>query len=103
MSSTDKIMLTRLQEDEEKGGEKTWVYSYKNMKPYISRNGSKNILNCIMGCSLSPPWARQNKWIPMGSNNRPQMQCVNPRSRRWKRLNLFHNAKEKTSKGENMG
>jgi len=27
--STNKIMLTRLQEDEKKGGEKTWVYSYK--------------------------------------------------------------------------
>jgi len=29
MSSTNKIMLTYLQEDEKKGGEKTWVYSYK--------------------------------------------------------------------------
>jgi hypothetical protein len=29
MSSTNKIMLTRLQEDEKKDGEKTWVYSYK--------------------------------------------------------------------------
>jgi hypothetical protein len=29
MSSTNKIMLTHLQEDERQGGEKTWVYSYK--------------------------------------------------------------------------
>lgn len=75
----------------------------QNMKPYIFRNGSKNILNCNMGCNLSSPWAQQNKWIPMGSNDRPQMQCVKPRTKRWKRLNLFHNTKEKTSKGKNMG
>jgi len=72
----------------------------QNMKPYIFHNGCKNILNDIMGCDLlSPPWAQQKRWIPMGFNDWLKMQCVGLRTRGWGRPNLISNIKGKILKG----
>jgi hypothetical protein len=58
-----------------------------------SRMASRNAI-------LSPQWAQRRKWIPIGSNDWPQMQCVKSRAKGWGRLNIVCNTKEKTSKSK---
>lgn len=39
-----------------------------------------------------------NGWIPMGSNDWPQMQCIKLRTKGWGKPNIVCNTSEKTSK-----
>jgi hypothetical protein len=77
-----------------------WVCSHKMWNPASLTMDTKASWMALWDAILSPPWVQWRRWIPMGFNRWPQMQCVKPKTKGWGRPNMVHNTQEKTFEGK---
>jgi hypothetical protein len=98
--SIDNTMSIQQSEDYRARGGRTWVSFYETSNLAFLAMVMKT--SCTISCEIvfSSQCTQQRKWIHIGSKSWLQIQCDTLRIKRWKRLNLVHNAMEKTSKGK---